>query len=173
MTAGQVLMLGSSAIGQGSSDILVYNPGLVAGPIGIETIPTSASFSCNAQRLAGGAPASQGMITSRARELAGPDTIPTGGVPNAYVPATTQRSSGVTTSPSWARSAPRYERGRRSDVASRRRRLQYDPGTSVAAWDATVRRPPLKVNITGRVFSYYLALFTASNGLPVFRRSTR
>ncbi|HEY8816257.1 MAG TPA: hypothetical protein VIP57_14275, partial [Candidatus Dormibacteraeota bacterium] len=52
MTAGQVLLLGSSAMGQGSSDIRVYNPNLVTGPIGVETIPGVASFSCAAQRLA-------------------------------------------------------------------------------------------------------------------------
>src|ERR1700682_3164453 len=49
MTAGQVLMLGSTAIAQGASDIRVYNPGLVTGPIGTETIPAAASFSCNTQ----------------------------------------------------------------------------------------------------------------------------
>src|SRR2546422_7116764 len=32
--SGEVLLLGSSAIGQGSSDILVWNPGLVTGAIG-------------------------------------------------------------------------------------------------------------------------------------------
>ena len=86
LAAGEILMLGSSAIGQGASDIRVYDPGLVTGPIGIETIPAAASFSCNAQRLAAGAPALQGMIRSRAKELAGPDTIPTGGVAGGYVP---------------------------------------------------------------------------------------
>src|SRR4029077_2439818 len=64
MNAGEVLMLGSSAVGQGSADILVFNPGLVAGPIGSETLPGVASFSCNTQRTGGGAPPGQGMITS-------------------------------------------------------------------------------------------------------------
>src|SRR5205814_6719410 len=42
-------------------------------------------------------------------------------------------------------------------------------GTSIAAWDATVRSSLVSTtNLTGRVFSYYLALFTAGNGLPVF-----
>src|SRR5205807_5854002 len=41
--------------------------------------------------------------------------------------------------------------------------------TSVAAWDATVRSGLASpTDITGRVFTYYLALFTAGNGLPVF-----
>jgi hypothetical protein len=85
MTAGQVLMLGSSAMGQGLSDIRVYNPNRVTGPIGTETIPALADFSCAAQRLLVGAPPSQGIITSRAEELAGPDTIPTSGA-GGYIP---------------------------------------------------------------------------------------
>ena len=36
LNTGEVLDLGSSAIGQGSSDIIVWNPGLVTGPIGTE-----------------------------------------------------------------------------------------------------------------------------------------
>src|SRR5438309_10066760 len=50
LNAGEVLLLGSSAIGQGSSDILVYNPGAVTGLIGGETIPAlgAENFSCNA-----------------------------------------------------------------------------------------------------------------------------
>ena len=42
-------------------------------------------------------------------------------------------------------------------------------GTSVAAWDATVRANLTSTsNLAGRVFTYYLALFTAGNGRPVF-----
>src|SRR5207237_10413127 len=42
-------------------------------------------------------------------------------------------------------------------------------GTSVAAWDVTGRSHLTSpTNITGRVFSYYLALFTGGNGLPVY-----
>jgi uncharacterized repeat protein (TIGR01451 family)/MYXO-CTERM domain-containing protein len=40
---------------------------------------------------------------------------------------------------------------------------------SIAAWDATVRASlGSAADITGRVFTYYLALFTGGNGLPVF-----
>ena len=87
MNAGEVLLVGSTAIAQGTSDILVYNPGLVTGAVGAEAIPApgSASFSCNAQRTAVGAPAFQGVITSRTQELTGSDTIPAS-VPGAYVP---------------------------------------------------------------------------------------
>jgi len=175
MTAGQVLMLGSSAIGQGSADILVYNPGLVTGPIGGETVPApaSASFSCDAQRTAGGAPPGQGMITSRAQELAGPDTIPTGGVVNGYVPCDyAAPSTGVYDvvflGPAGFSGSADGTVG--ADIAlTNANDFSAAQGTSVAAWDATVRSSLTSTaNITGRVFTYYLALFTGGNGLPVF-----
>src|SRR5712664_1677112 len=81
MNAGEELLLGSTAIGVGAGDILVWNPGLVTGPIGNENVSAAPSFSCNAQRTG-----AQGQITSRAQELAGPDTIPAGGVASGYVP---------------------------------------------------------------------------------------
>ena len=173
MTTGEVLMLGSSAIGAGSSDILVYNPGLVTGPIGIETIPVTASFSCNTQRLGVGAPPSQGMITSRAEELAGPDTIPTGGVAGAYAPChyaapTTGVYDVAFLGPLGAGS--NVDGGVAADIAlAAAGNFNATQGTSVAAWDATVRADlTTTVDITGRVFSYYLALFTGGNGRPVF-----
>jgi len=175
LTSGEVLMLGSSAINQGTSDILVYNPGLVTGAIGSEAVPApgSASFSCNAQRTAVGAPAGQGMITSRAQELTGPDTIPTGGVPGGYVPCHyTAPSTGIYDiaflGPAGFSAAT--DGTIAADVAlANVGDFNAGQGTSVAAWDATVRSSLTSTaNLTGRVFAYYLALFTGGNGLPVF-----
>ncbi len=175
MQSGEVVLLGSSAIGQGTSDILVYNPGLVMGLIGGETVPApaSASFSCNTQRTAGGAPAGQGMITSRAQELAGPDTIPAGGVAGGYVPCHyAAPSTGiydiVFLGPDGFSGNADGTVG--ADVAlTSASDFSAAQGTSVAAWDATVRANLTSTaDITGRVFSYYLALFTGGNGQPVF-----
>ncbi len=173
MTAGQVLMLGSSAIGQSASDILVYNPNLVIGAIGAETIPAVANFSCNTQRLAAGAPAAQGIIASRAEELAGPDTIPTGGVAGGYVPC--HYAAPLTGIYDIAFIGPLGTASNTdgtvaADVAlAAAGDFDATQGTSIAAWDATVRANLAStVNITGRVFTYYLALFTAGNGRPVF-----
>jgi uncharacterized repeat protein (TIGR01451 family) len=173
MTAGQVLMLGSSAIGQGSSDILVYNRGLVAGLVGAETFPGAANFSCNTQRLAGGAPAGQGIIASRAEELAGPDTIPAGGVAGGYVPCHyAAPATGIYNiaflGPLGAGS--NLDGAVAADVAlAAAGDFDATQRTSIAAWDATVRANLASTaNITGRVFTYYLALFTGGNGLPVF-----
>ena len=165
MQAGDVLLLGSSAVGQGASDILVWNPGLVTGPIGGETvIQASASFSCNAQRVG-----AQGQIASRGEELAGPDTIPAGGVVGGYVPCHyAAPSTGVYDvaflGPAGFSQAT--DGAVAGDVAlGAAGDFDATQGTSVAAWDATVRSNLTStMNITGRVFTYYLALFTAANG---------
>jgi len=170
LNAGEVLDLGSSAIGQGSSDILVWNPGLVTGPIGTENVSAAPSFSCNAQRTG-----AQGQITLRAQELAGPDTIPAGGVAGGYVPCHyTAPSTGIYniafTGPAGFALVPDADGTVAADVAlTNANDFSAAQGTSVAAWDATVRSSVASAtNITGRVFTYYLALFTAGNGLPVF-----
>jgi len=173
MNAGEVLMLGSSAIGQGTSDIRVWNPGLVFGPVGTENVSAAPSFSCETQRTAGGAPANQGRITSRAQELAGPDTIPAGGVAGGYVPCNyTAPSTGIYDIAFLGPDgfSANGDGTVAADVAL------TDPndfsgaqGTSVAAWDATVRASLASTsNVTGRVFTYYLALFTGGNAFPVF-----
>lgn len=78
VNAGEYILLGSSAVGvtsgTTSGNIQVYGPGRVTGSIGQETIPASADFSCNDQTTTTGN-TSQGKITTRAAELAGPDTI--------------------------------------------------------------------------------------------------
>jgi uncharacterized repeat protein (TIGR01451 family) len=170
MTAGQVLMIGSSAIGQGASDILVYNPNRVAGAIGTETIPAVANFSCNTQRAGG--PALQGVIASRAEELAGPDSIPTsftgGYVPCHYAAPITGVYDIAFIGP--LGTASNLDGTVAADVGLvAAGDFNATQGTSIAAWDATVRANLTStVNIPGRVFTYYLALFTAGNGLPVF-----
>ena len=173
LNSGEVLLLGSSAVSQGSSDILVYNPGLVIGAIGAEVLPApgSASFSCNTQRAGG--PAFQGMITSRAQELAGPDTIPPS-IAGAYVPCHYMAPSTGIYDIAFLGPAgfapPDADGTVGADVAlAAASDFSAAQGTSIAAWDATVRTAlNSNVNLPGRVFSYYLALFTAGNGLPVF-----
>ena len=170
LNAGEVLDLGSSAIGQGSSDIIVWNPGLVTGPIGTENVSAAPSFSCNVQRTG-----VQGQITSRAQELAGPDTIPAGGVAGGYFPCHyAAPSTGIYniafTGPAGFALVPDADGTVAADVAlTNGNDFSAAQGTSVAAWDATVRSSLVSTaSITGRVFTYYLALFTGGNGLPVF-----
>src|SRR5258708_4625825 len=98
--AGEVILVGSSAVGVPSgpipappappppvlSDILIFTPGQVTGPVGNEIIPGAAAFSCNAQRALNPGVPTMGQILSRAEEVAGPDTVPGGGNPGGYTP---------------------------------------------------------------------------------------
>jgi uncharacterized repeat protein (TIGR01451 family) len=171
-TAGEFLLVGSSAMGQGTADILVWNPGLVTGTPGTETIPGTASFSCAAQRLSSGI-AAQGKITSRAEELAGPDTVPGGGVTNGYTPCVyAAPSTGIysiaVVGP--AGIAANADGGVGADIAlTSATDFSAAQGSSIAAWDVTVRDSLTDPSTTrtGRVFSYVLSLFTGNNGLPV------
>jgi uncharacterized repeat protein (TIGR01451 family)/MYXO-CTERM domain-containing protein len=111
------------------------------------------------------------MITTRAEELAGPDTSPTSGaggyVPCHYTAPATGIYSIAFLGPLGAGSD--VDGTVAADVAlAQANDFNATQGTSIAAWDATVRSSLASaVNITGRVFTYYLALFTGGNGLPV------
>jgi uncharacterized repeat protein (TIGR01451 family) len=177
--AGELILMGSTARGvvNGATvgDILAYNPGQVTGPIGTEAVPApaAAAFSCNSQAAGVGAPAGQGQILNRAAELAGPDTIPIGGIAGAYAPCyyvapSTGVYSVVMTGPSGF--AVAANGGVANDVAlAAAADFSSAQGSSVAGWDVTVRSSLVSpTNIPGRVFTYYLALFTGGNGLPVF-----
>jgi uncharacterized repeat protein (TIGR01451 family) len=171
-TAGEYLLVGSTAMGQGAADILIWNPGLVTGTPGNETIPGTSSFSCASQRTTSGI-AAQGEITSRAEELAGPDTVPGGGVTNGYTPCYyAAPSTGIYSiamiGP--AGLASNVDGGVSADIAlTAAGDYSAAQGTSIAAWDVTVRDSLTNpaTTQTGRVFSYVLSLFTGGNGLPV------
>jgi hypothetical protein len=164
--AGEYIMLGSSAMGSGSGDINLFNPGLVTGTIGLEVMPGVPSFKCSTQRTSTGN-ASLGGITSRAQELAGPDTItnsatgargnafPTGFVPCYYqapqtgfydvyfVPPTPGDASATTA----------------GDIAA-----VTQSGNNVAAWDITVRNSlTATTDNNGRMFAYYAYLRHGNN----------
>ena len=171
-TSGEFLLVGSTAIGQGAADILIWNPGLVTGTPGNETIPGTSSFSCAAQRATSHI-VTQGEITSRAEELAGPDTVPGGGVTNGYTPCVYPAPSTGIYSIAMigpAGTAANADGGVSADIAlTAAGDYSAAQGSSIAAWDVTVRdnlTDPATTQ-TGRVFSYVLSLFTGNNGLPV------
>lgn len=170
-TAGEYLLLGSTAIGVGASDIMAWNPGLVTGTVGLEAVPATPSYSCDAQRSASGS-AAQGKIVSRAEELAGPDTVPAG-VPNGYTACyfqvpTTGIYSIAMVGPSGFSSDSDGQPA--TDIALSSPH-DYDGTqlTSIAAWDVTVRDSLSDATTTrpGRLFTYMLSLFAGGNGHPV------
>ncbi len=161
--AGEYIFLGSSAVGVGNGDILVYNPGLVTGAVGAETAPANASFSCQTQRTNTGT-LNQGQILTRAQELAGPAPTPGGYVPCFYQAPVTGVYDIAFFGPNGPNSA------NIGTLTGSIAQVQTDAaqGTSVAAWDVTVRSDlNSATDLNGRLFSYYIALFTGANGRPV------
>ena len=171
--AGEYILMGSSASGVGQGNIVVYNPGTVTGPVGSETLPSSPNFNCVTQATTSGAPANQGKIQSRAEELAGPRAISGGGNPNGYVPCYYQAPApGIYDVVMYGTAGPNSsaDGGPTGDInLSSSTNFDTTQGTSVAAWDVTVRGSDQTstTNFTGRLFTDYLALFTGGNGRPV------
>jgi uncharacterized repeat protein (TIGR01451 family) len=175
--AGEVLAMGSSSVGVGNGDILVYNPGVVADP-NAEPLPAIVSgvngFRCSDQRTASGI-AAQGRITSRAQELAGPQAVDGSGnlsgyVPCSYVAPTTGIYGVVFYGPAGDGSAA--DGGPTADInLTAASNFDATQGTSVAAWDLTVRSSVSSTtNLTGRLFTNALIAFTGGNGRPVNTR---
>ncbi len=166
--AGENILLGSSAVGVGNGDILVYKPGRVYGKIGQESILGTPDFLCSKQ------PGGGGVISSRTQELAGPQSISGTGNSSGYKPCFyTALSPGVysvvfygpTGDGSTTNGAPTGDVNLISKA-----NFDGTQGTSVAAWDVTVRSSDEKstADINGRLFAYYYALFTGNNGLPLY-----
>lgn len=175
--SGEVLAMGSSAVGVGNGDILVYNPGVVTDS-NAEPLPAIMSgvngFRCSDQRTASGI-ASQGRITSRAQELAGSQAVDGSGnlsgyVPCSYVAPTTGIYGVVFYGPAGDGSAA--DGGPTADIdLAAVSNFDATQGTSVAAWDLTVRSSiSSTTNLTGRLFTNALIGFTGGNGRPVNSR---
>ncbi len=174
----EYILLGSSAVGVDSGDILVYNKSSVSGRIGNETISGTPELKCSAQRTTTGN-TNQGKIINRDQELAGPDTItddtnatPGNQVTSGYVPCYYKVPSsgiyyvvfyGTTGDNSDANGIPTGETN-----LSSVNNFDNQQGTSVAAWDVTVRSSlTSKTDVKGRLFADYLALFTGINNRPM------
>ncbi|WP_375510447.1 lamin tail domain-containing protein [uncultured Nostoc sp.] len=159
----EYILLGSSAVGITNGDIRVYNPGRVSGSIGSETVPSTPDFVCTSQT-------GRGVISTRLQELNGPRAISGGGNPSGYIPCYYHAPStgvydivfyGPVGSNSGADGTVTGEIN-----LSSVNNFNAQQGSSVAAWDVTVRSndQTSTTDLNGRLFSYYLALFTGGNG---------
>ena len=174
LTAGEVLAMGSSAVGVGSGDVLVYNPGVVTDdetPALPTVVPGTNGFTCSAQRTQSGV-AAQGRISSRTLEQAGPRAAAGGGNPAGYVPCTyTAATTGIYKAVFFgpAGGTANTDGGPTGDIAlAGAGNFNAAQGTSIAAWDLTVRANATSTtDIAGRVFTYALTAFTGGNGRPV------
>ena len=174
-TAGEVLEMGSSAVAVGSGDIVVWNPGQITDQQSA-TLPAVTSgvngFTCSAQRVASGV-AAQGRITSRALELAGPQSADGTGNTGGYVPCTYPvPATGIYQVAFYGTAGPNAatDGGPTGDITmAGANNFSTTQGTSVSAWDLTVRADAASTtDIPGRIFTYALAQFTGGNGRPVF-----
>ena len=172
--AGEIIETGSSAAGVGAGDILVYNPGLVTDDQG-DLSGITPSFSCDAQRTSTGT-AGQGQITSRALELAGPRSADGTGNLAGYIPCTyTAGTDGIYTVVMYGTdgASSAVDGNPTADITMANPANQADnfstqQGSSIAAWDITVRADAASTtDINGRLFTYALAAFTGGNGRPV------
>ena len=165
-TAGEYILVGSSAVGVGSGDALIYNPGRVTGAIGAENVPATPDFQASSQ-------SGKGMITSRAQELAGPQSADGTGNTSGYAPAyyvapQTGIYSVVFYGPTGGSDSSNGNVVGDITLASAND-FNSSQGDSVAAWDVTVRDSASSAaDVTGRVFTYYLALFTGGNGRSLY-----
>ena len=119
--AGEQILMGSTGVGVGEADILVFNPGAVTGPIGQEVIPAVANFSCEAQRP-DTTTTNIGRIRSRAEELAGPLPSAGGYEPCRFSAPTTGIYSVIMIGPNG-----RAEDANADENADRRGRCRADP----------------------------------------------
>ena len=169
--AGEVILLGSSSMGAGSSDIVAWNPGLIS-ETGVNTVANSAlptpSFSCAAQRTASGN-AETGVLSTRAQEIAGPEPSAGGYKPCIYTAPTTgiyrvafYGTAGGVSDDQAAQSAAE------AAVVPASGTFAAKP-TAVLAWDITVRSSTAATaNIPGRVYTYSFAFYTGSNPRPMW-----
>jgi hypothetical protein len=172
--AGEVLLMGSSAVAVGSGDIVVYNPGVITDRTALP-LPTVTSgvngFKCSAQRTASGI-AAQGRIQTRAQELAGPNTVPAGGVPGGYTPCTYVAPQtglyGVAFFGPNGESTPTGGSSTGDINLAAAANFNTTQGATVAAWDLTVRSSLASTtNLLGRMATFALAAITNSNGNPI------
>ncbi len=156
--AGEKINMGSSAVGVGSGDIVVWNPGLINTYAASQSLTLPAiSFSCKASQVG------LGKLTTRAQELAGP-TKPDGSNPSGYAPCIyTAPSTGIY----WV--AFYGPSGGSSDVSGSAGTIDAPlittaQNSGVSMFDITVRNGANTTPYPGRVFTDYLVQQTGGNG---------
>ncbi|MDX6206484.1 MAG: hypothetical protein QOF39_2541 [Frankiales bacterium] len=172
--AGEVIETGSSAMGIGSGDILIFDPGVVTDTQAATlptVVPGSNGFTCSAQRAATGT-VGQGQITSRGLELLGPRSADGLGNTGGYVPCTyTAPTTGIYNVAMYGTAgvSSNADGGPTADITmAAAGNFDTTQGSSIAAWDVTVRADAASVtDIDGRLFTYALAAFTGGNARPV------
>ena len=151
--AGEEIALGSSGVGVGSGDIVVWTPGQITAPLTV-ALPAPA-FTCSVAQPGSGA------LTTRAEEVAGPLPAAGGYTPCIYTPATTGIYNVAFYGPAGASSDSDGSAGTIAAPV-----IDASQNSGVSMWDITVR--PVAdptAPISGRVYTDYLAQITGGNGV--------
>ena len=152
-TVGEELALGSSGVGVGSGDIVIWTPGQITSPLTV-ALP-SPDFTCSSSQPGLGA------MTTRAQEVAGPAPAAGGYTPCIYTVATTGVYDVAFYGPSGGLSDGDGSAG---TIAAPL--IDASQASGVSMWDITVRTiADPSAMISGRVFTDYLAQITGGNGV--------
>ena len=158
--AGEEIALGSSGVGVGSGDIVVWTPGQITSPLTVALPPPA--FTCSTSQPGAGA------LTTRAQEVAGPLPAAGGYTPCIYTPATTGVYNVAFYGPAGGQSDGDGSAGTIAAPV-----IDATQASGVSMWDITVR--PVadpSAPISGRVFTDYLAQITGGNGATYRVEST-
>ena len=150
--AGEEIALGSSGVGVGTGDIVVWTPGQITAPLTV-ALPAPA-FTCSVSQPGTGA------LTTPAQEAAGPLPASGGYTPCIYTPASTGVYDVAFYGPAGGNSDVDGTAGTIAAPA-----IDATQASGVSMWDITVR--PIadpSAPISGRVFTDYLAQITGGNG---------
>ncbi|MGZ6270102.1 MAG: hypothetical protein ACXWMU_06000, partial [Candidatus Limnocylindrales bacterium] len=142
--AGEEIALGSSGVGVGAGDIVVWTPGQITSPLTV-ALPAPA-FTCSTSQPGAGA------LTTRAQELAGPLPASGGYTPCIYTPAAAGVYNVAFYGPAGANSDVDGTAGTIAAPV-----IDATQASGVSMWDITVR--PVanpSAPISGRVFTEYL-----------------
>lgn len=177
---GEYILVGSSAVGvtsgSTSGDVVIYRPSEISqsggSPVGQETIPAyNAGTDFEASSQSG-----RGVITSRAQEIAGPNSVtgdanPNGYTPVYYVAPVTGAYWVVFTGPNGSNTDTDttitgvIENGISTD-SNGPTNFGATQGSSVTAWDVTVRPATTSgpsADAAGRLFCSYLTMNVGGN----------
>lgn len=170
---GENILVGSSAVGIGGGDALIYPASAVSGVVGNESLGTPVRDCVVDQPKTG-------QITSRTQELAGPQSVDgtantTGYTPCYYTIPNTVSANGAIYyiafyGPDGASPPANDNATIVGDISlSNPNDFNIQQKSSIAAWDVTVR--PSAASSTadqkGRLFTDYLTAFTGNNGRPI------
>ena len=150
--AGEEIALGSSGVGVGLGDIVVWTPGQITAPLTV-ALPAPA-FTCSSAQPGAGA------LTTRAQEVAGPLPAAGGYTPCIYTPAVTGIYNVAFYGPAGGSSDADGTAGTIAAPV-----IDATQASGVSLWDITVR--PVadpSAPISGRVYTDYLAQITGGNG---------